>query len=195
MYLVTIAFQAYANDVVVTHQTESHWYQSPQHELAQKPRFRPNAKAKNVILFIGDGMGIGTVTAARILAGQNKGQSGEENRLSFEYFPFTGLSKTYNVDAQTPDSAGTMTAIITGVKTNAGLIGVDEHVKRGVCDGLAGHELVTTLEMAELQGKSTGIVTTARVTHATPAATYAKSADRDWEDISDLPKKGDRTGV
>src|SRR5262245_22199211 len=44
-------------------------------------------KAKNVILFIGDGMGVTTLTAARILEGQLRGESGEENRLSFEEFP------------------------------------------------------------------------------------------------------------
>lgn len=143
--------------------------------------------AKNIILFVGDGMGISTVTAARILEGQQKGMMGEENQLSFGKFPFAGLAKTYNVDAQTPDSAGTMTAIITGVKTDAGVIGVDEDVVRGDCSTAAGNELVTALELAEIAGKSTGIVTTARITHATPAATYAKSAERNWEDVSDMP--------
>jgi len=71
--------------------------------------------AKNVILFVGDGMGVSTVTASRILEGQLNGQLGEENNLSFDLFPFSGLAKTYNVDAQTPDSAGTMTSI-SGIK-------------------------------------------------------------------------------
>jgi alkaline phosphatase len=56
--------------------------------------------AKNVIVFIGDGMGMSTITAARIYKGQRTGKSGEENRLSFEQFPTVGLSKTYNVDKQ-----------------------------------------------------------------------------------------------
>ena len=144
-------------------------------------------RARNVILFVGDGMGVSTVTAARILEGQMKGMQGEENNLSFDRFPFTGLAKTYNVDAQTPDSAGTMTAMMTGVKTDAGVIGVDEDAVRGDCSSATGNELVTALELAEIAGKSTGVVTTARITHATPAATYAKSADRNWEDISDMP--------
>lgn len=144
-------------------------------------------KAKNVILFVGDGMGVSTVTAARILEGQMNGENGEENQLSFDRFPFAGLSKTYNVDAQTPDSAGTMTAMMSGVKTDVGVIGVDEDIERGECSTVAGNELVTALELAELAGKSTGIVSTARITHATPAATYAKSADRNWEDVSDMP--------
>ena len=144
--------------------------------------------AKNVILFVGDGMGISTVTAARILDGQMKGLEGEENQLSFDAFPFSGLSKTYNVDAQTPDSAGTMTAMMSGIKTDVGVIGVDEDIERGDCGTVAGNELVTALELAEIAGKSTGIISTARITHATPAATYAKSADRNWEDVSDMPE-------
>jgi alkaline phosphatase len=145
-------------------------------------------KAKNVILFVGDGMGVSTVTAARILDGQMNGLAGEENQLSFDKFPFSGLSKTYNVDAQTPDSAGTMTAMMSGIKTDVGVIGVDEDIERGDCSTVAGNELVTALELAEIAGKSTGIISTARITHATPAATYAKSADRNWEDISDMPE-------
>ena len=69
------------------------------------------AHAKNVIVFLGDGMSLTTVAAARILEGQRKGGSGEENRLAWETFPSTALSKTYNTDLQTPDSAGTMSAI------------------------------------------------------------------------------------
>lgn len=146
-----------------------------------------SGKAKNVILFVGDGMGISTVTAARILAGQLQGEMGEDHQLSFETMPYSGFVKTYNVDAQTPDSAGTMTAMASGVKTDVGVIGIDEAVERGSCASGKGHELVTSLELAEIAGKSTGIVSTARITHATPAATYAKSADRNWEDISDMP--------
>lgn len=143
--------------------------------------------AKNVILFIGDGMGLSTVTASRILEGQSMGLAGEEHTLSFGHFPFAGLAKTYNVDAQTPDSAGTMTAMMTGVKTDVGTIGNDEDIVRGDCTTVTGNELVTALELAELAGMSTGVIATARITHATPAATYAKSADRNWEDISDMP--------
>ena len=143
--------------------------------------------AKNIILFVGDGMGVTTVTAARIFDGQQQGMSGEENSLSFGKFPFVGLSKTYNVDAQTADSAGTMTALISGVKTNIGVIGLDEDTQKGDCASAAGNQLFTALELAEIAGMSTGIVSTARITHATPAATYAKSADRDWENPSMMP--------
>ncbi|MDO6446712.1 alkaline phosphatase [Colwellia sp. 1_MG-2023] len=144
--------------------------------------------AKNVILFVGDGMGVSTVTAARILDGQSKGLMGEENQLSFDKFPFSGFAKTYNVDAQTPDSAGTMTAMMSGIKTDVGVIGVDEDIAYGDCSTVAGNEMITALELAEIAGKSTGIISTARITHATPAATYAKSANRNWEDVSDMPQ-------
>lgn len=153
-----------------------------------------HGRARNVILFVGDGMGISTVTAARILAGQRAGNPGEEHRLSFEYFPVTGLMKTYNTNQQTPDSAGTMTAMATGVKTRAGVIAVDEHVRRGDCDSSKGKELLSVLELAESHGKATGMVTTARVTHATPAATYAKSPERDWESDDALPETAREAG-
>jgi alkaline phosphatase len=145
----------------------------------------PN-KAKNVILFIGDGMGISTVTAARIFDGQSRGESGEENFLSFEQFPHVALSKTYNHDAQVPDSAGTASALLTGAKTRIGVLGVSHHQPHGQCEGASEHYLQTLVEKAEIAGLRTGVVTTARLTHATPGSTYAHSPSRDWEDDSQL---------
>jgi len=145
--------------------------------------------AKNVIVFLGDGMSITTITAARIYDGQQKGGSGEENRLSFENFPATALSRTYETDFQTPDSAGTMTAIMSGVKTRAGVIGVDQIAERGNCKSDIGHETVSALELAAVAGQATGVVTTTRITHATPAATYGHIADRDWETDMEIPDK------
>jgi len=143
-------------------------------------------KAKNVILFLGDGMGVSTLTAARIFEGQKRGESGEENRLSFEEFPYTALSKTYTTNQQTSDSAPTMSAIMTGVKTDEGILSVDQSVVRGDYKTVAGHETKTLLEYAEDAGKSTGVVTTARVSHATPGACYAHTADRNWESDADI---------
>lgn len=164
------------------------WYINAAATVAEAANYASTrGAAKNVILFVGDGMGISTVTAARILDGQQRGEQGEENTLSFGNMPFAALAKTYNVDAQTADSAGTMTAMMTGVKTDAGVISVDENIERGECSTMAGNELITALELAEIAGLSTGVVSTARITHATPAVSYAKSADRSWEDISDMP--------
>ena len=145
--------------------------------------------AKNVILFIGDGMGVSTLTAARIFEGQQRGESGEENQLSFEGFPFSALSKTYSANQQTSDSAPTMSAIITGVKTDEGVLSVNQNVVHGDYRTVKGNETKSLLEMAEEAGKSTGIVSTARITHATPGACYAHTADRDWESDADILRK------
>jgi len=185
---LTLAVSASVHaEVLPTEQIDNVWYSEGQSKIAEKLQNTNRDKAKNVILFVGDGMGVSTLTAARILEGQLKGASGEEGYLSFETFPYSALAKTYNVDAQTPDSAGTMTAMMSGLKTDVGVIGVDEDIVRGDCSTVAGNELVTALELAEITGKSTGVISTARITHATPAATYAKSADRNWEDVSDMP--------
>ena len=127
-----------------------------------------DGRARNVILFVGDGMGLTTVAAARILEGQRNGRPGEENTLSFEQLPYTALSRTYNTDAQTPDSAGTMTAMITGVKTRIGVLSVGPGARRADCRAAAADELVSLLEIAESAGLATGVVTTTRLTHATP---------------------------
>ena len=180
---------------LIANALQNQWYLDAASTVASKPLGEAErGKARNIILFLGDGMSIATITAARILAGQRLGQSGEEYALSFESFPYTGLAKTYNVDSQTPDSAGTMTAIVSGLKTDAGVLGVDENVIPGNCQSLAGNEVISALELAELAGKATGIISTARITHATPAATYAKTADRDWEADSDLPDAAKAAG-
>ncbi len=148
-------------------------------------RAAAGAGAKNVILFVGDGMGVSTVTAARILEGQLRGETGEENELFFENFPSLALAKTYTTDAQVPDSAGTMTAMATGVKTRSGFISVSDAAVRGDCASQQGTELVTFLERAEIRGLATGVVSTARLTHATPAANYAHIMERNFESDDD----------
>ena len=149
---------------------------------------------RGVILFLGDGMGISTVTAARIFAGQRAGGPGEEHSLSFESFPHAALVKTYTVDAQVPDSAGTMTAIITGEKTRSGVLSVSAAVERGDCAAGMAESLTTLLERAEEAGFATGVVSTATITHATPAATYAHAAERNWEDDSALSEEAVAAG-
>lgn len=157
-------------------------------QASQRSISDPAGKAKNVILFVGDGMGISTLTAARIYQGQQQGHSGEENRLSFETFPYSGLVKTYSANQQTPDSAPTMTAIVTGVKTKDGIIGVDDQAIRGNCASGQNQAVLSALQLAEIAGMSTGVVSTARLTHATPAATYAHAVERNWEADSNMPQ-------
>lgn len=146
-------------------------------------------KARNVIIFIGDGMGMSTVTATRILKGQREGKSGEEQVLSFEKFPTVGLIKTYNVNKQVPDSAGTATAIFTGVKSNFYMLGYDVKAPYNSCDTEINKNsaLTSLMQWAQDVGKSTGFVTTTRITHATPAALYSHVNHRDWECDGKIP--------
>ncbi|XP_069961261.1 alkaline phosphatase-like [Cherax quadricarinatus] len=150
--------------------------------------------AKNVILFLGDGMGITAVTAARIYKGQKSGMNGEEGYLAWERFPNIALLKTYNVDKQVPDSAATATAFLCGVKSNFYTMGVDSSVKFKHCNTTRNKNthLSSIAKWAQDAGMDTGFVTTTRVTHATPGALYAHTADRDWE--SDFMMKEDGTG-
>ncbi len=165
-------------------ETPAWWYRDGAAQAAARGAMA--GRARNVIVFLGDGMSLTTVTAARILEGQRRGDSGEENRLAWDAFPATALSRTYNTDAQTPDSAGTMSAIATGVKTHMGAISVYAGNSSDCADSLGKHAQ-TWLELADAAGMATGVVTTARVTHATPAATYAHSPNRRWESDASLP--------
>lgn len=181
--------------VLPDYQTNDPWFTDAKASVANKiSASKDLGQAKNVILFVGDGMGISTLTATRILDGQQKGMLGEENYLSFERYPNTALIKTYNTNQQTPDSAGTMTAMVSGVKTRAGVLNIAPDALRADCAGSKGRELTTLFEYAEAQGLSTGVVTTARLTHATPAATYAKISERNWESDDKLTDEAKMNG-
>jgi alkaline phosphatase len=171
------------------------WFAEGRQEVRRAARFvEGEPAAKNVILFVGDGMGVSTVTAARILEGQRRGQPGEENRLAFEHLPHVALAKTYTTDSQVADSAGTITALMTGVKTKTGVLGVDERVRRGHFESVEGTRVATLLEEAEDRGLATGIVSTATVTHATPAGCYAHVPFRFWEDDSRMSPEARQAG-
>lgn len=169
------------------------WYREAEGELETALNNEPNRnQAKNVIVFIGDGMGIPTITAARIYKGQQQGKNGEEGNLFFEKFPHVALSKTYNPDRQVPDSAGTATAYWCGYKGNYETLGVDARVSSGMCAAskVARNSKPCIMDWAQAADKATGIVTTTRITHATPGALYAKSGSRDWECDGALGKLG-----
>lgn len=121
------------------------------------------AKPKNIILIIGDGMGIGAITAARCDG------PGPDGSLTLDSMPFTGLVKTHSFDSVVTDSAASATAMATSHKTNNGMISVDPN----------GNKLNTILELAQTLGKSTGVITTDYVTGATPAAFYSHVKNRD----------------
>ncbi|MDR8524672.1 alkaline phosphatase [Shewanella fidelis] len=186
--LATVAANA---SVLPSTQTDSQWFKNSAQLVSDKTNQTTATKAKNVILFVGDGMGVSTLTAARIFEGQQQvgNQGGEENFLSFEQFPKTALVKTYNTNQQTPDSAGTMTAMVTGVKSKAGVLSVSDTSLRANCLSSKGNELITLVDLANAKGLSTGVVSTARLTHATPAASYARSPERNWEADSNLPQE------
>ena len=160
--------------------------------LAASPAFAAG-EAKNVILFIGDGMGPVAVTASRIY------KYGEAGSLAMDTMPRAARIKTFSLDAQTTDSAPSMAAYMTGVKTRNDVIAMDgatktftpstdasvtPNVRSAVnnCPATGnGAPSVTVLEQAIAKGKATGVVSTARLTHATPAATYAHVCNRDAE--------------
>ncbi len=150
----------------------------------QAVQLRPQ-QARNVILFIADGMSIPTIAAGRIFLGEQTGE-GEYQTYVFEGFDQTALVRTYNTDAQVADSASTATALVTGYKTRTGAISVSADQGFEACSEGAVFP-ATLAELAERNGQATGIVTTARLTHATPATMYAHSLSRNWESDADLP--------
>lgn len=173
-------------------ETAAWWFRNGAAQAAERGAMQ--GRAKNLILFVGDGMSLPTVAAARVLEGQRAGRPGEEQRLSWEEFPATALSRTYNVDAQTPDSAGTMSAMATGVKTRMGVLSIGQDARRGDCAAALKSPMLSLWQLAAASGMGTGVVTTTRVTHATPGATFSHSADRNWENDSDLPESARMAG-
>nr|XP_020751682.1 intestinal-type alkaline phosphatase-like [Odocoileus virginianus texanus] len=133
------------------------------------------------------GMGVSTVTAARILKGQMDGKPGPETPLAMDQFPYMALSKTYNVDRDVPDSAGTTTAYLCGVKTRMKVIGVSAAALFNQCNTTRGNEVTSVMNRAKKAGKSVGVVTTTRVQDASPAGAYAHTVNRDWFSDADLP--------
>jgi len=127
----TVAMPALSQSIS---QTDNEWFQAGQARIQTELAKQANTNtAKNVILMIADGNGVGTNYATRLFMGQQEGGYGDDYVLPYETFPHLALSKVYNVNAQTPDSAGTGTAMMGGVKTKAGIIGVTADVDRGDC--------------------------------------------------------------
>lgn len=125
-------------------------------------------KADSLIYFIGDGMGPNYLNATRTYFYQ------ANNHLHMETLPITGIVKTYSADNLVTDSAAAATALASGIKTKNGAVGLLPDLKTPV---------TTLLDWGVKQGKRVGIVTTTRITHATPAAFYAHVDDRDKEEM------------
>ena len=169
--------------------------------LVETPVEKPEVKVpgKNVIFFLGDGMGITTMTAARIY------KVGEEGDLTIDTLPESGFVTTYSNDAQVTDSAPSMAAYMTGVKANNEVISMSANTSArdasgkgyvngadSTCPSGNGTPADTLLEIMKAKGYSTGVVTTTRITHATPAATYSHICHRDGENniAAQLTPKG-----
>ena len=118
---------------------------------------------KNVILMIGDGMGITQITAGMYMNG---------NKLNLEKFKTVGLHKSYSADNLVTDSAAGATAFSAGIKTYNGAIGVDVDT----------NAVRTILEEAEQRGMPTGMVATSTIVHATPASFIAHQPSRKMYD-------------
>jgi len=134
--------------------------------LTKKELKKIDKKAKNIILLIGDGMGINQVTAYRIAKG------GPNYISAFDKFPFTGLVKTHAVDTLITDSASSATAYSSGIKTVNGYLGVnkDKQIVKNIT------------EMLYEKGYITSLIATSEITHATPAAFTAHNESRDNTD-------------
>jgi len=172
------------------------WISKARDELNEAVRRQGRNKnvAKNVILFVGDGMNMPTVTSGRILKGHQNGKLGADEDLVFDLFPHSGLSKTYSVDYQTADGAATATAMMTGTKTKNDVVGLTASVEPGTCFGSKGQELKSVLEESHDAGKSVGIVTTDYLTQATAASAYAKTPYRHWYSDADLSDEAKMNG-
>jgi len=120
---------------------------------------QPAKPAKNIILLIGDGMGLTQTTAGMYANG---------NKTELEKFEFIGLHKSHASDNLITDSAAGATAFASGIKTYNGAIGVDDNKS----------SVVTILEEAEAKGMATGLVATSTIVHATPASFIAHNESR-----------------
>ena len=151
-------------------------------------------RAKNVILFIGDGMGVSTLTAARIFEGQQRGADGASNSLSFETFPNLALVRTYSADSIVTDSAAGASALLTGRRTLNGALGVTDKIAFADCRSAKGQNVPTLAEKAKQAGLAVGVVTTAAITDATPASLYAHTPSRRWQADADMPPEAVEAG-
>lgn len=131
-------------------------------------------RTKNIIFMVPDGMGLADVTAARIF---KNGPDGD--RLAFEKMPVIGYQSTHSADSTVTDSAAAASAWASGEKYNIGEISCHDDDVDGTCDGL---QPPTLLDLAKAKGKSTGLVVTLDITHATPAAFGANVHSRKCEE-------------
>ncbi|NDL57733.1 alkaline phosphatase [Phytoactinopolyspora mesophila] len=148
-------------------------------------------RAKNVIFFLGDGMGAAAITAARVLSkGITEGKY--HGLLEMDQMEFRGIVGTSGVDALSPDSAHTMAAYMTGHKSSVNAMGVYEGNNPDPND----HPRVETMAevLKRARGMSIGVVTTAEIQDATPAAVWAHTRQRrEYIEIMDQALEPEQT--
>ncbi|MDO5612718.1 MAG: alkaline phosphatase [Paracoccus sp. (in: a-proteobacteria)] len=177
-------------------QADTDWFKNAQATIQERLAVQPiTNKAKNVILFTADGNGIGTNYAIRLYSGQLEGGLGDDYVQPHERFPNVALSKTYTSNGQTADSAPTAGAMNSGVKGKNGMINIMDHVSVGDCAAGADAGSKLFSEIVSEMGKSVGVVSTARITHATPAAVYARTVHRDYESDAQVPEGCDQKDI
>ncbi|KAG3282228.1 ALPI-containing, partial [Ictidomys tridecemlineatus] len=165
--------------IPVEEESPAVWNQKATEALDAAKKLKPiQTSAKNLIIFLGDRMGVPTVTATLtwILKGQMQGKLGPETPLAMDHFPYI----------QVPDSAGTATAFLCGVKGNFLIIGLSAADHFDQCTTTQGNEVMSVMYRAKQAGKSVGVVTTTTVQHASSAGTNAHSVNRDWNSDADM---------
>ncbi|KAI9799528.1 MAG: hypothetical protein M1825_004454, partial [Sarcosagium campestre] len=133
-------------------------------------------KAKNVILFIGDGMTTNMITAARLIG--HKSINGRyQSKLALDKFPVLGHQMTHSLDSFITDSANSATALYSGHKSTVNALGVYKDSSKDSFDDPKVESIAEIFQ--RILGGGVGIVSTAYVADATPAALTAHTADRD----------------
>ncbi|VDM31385.1 unnamed protein product [Hydatigera taeniaeformis] len=179
--------------IVPNERPPDYWYHLAkerfEHDCQMFPTMKNGKRAKNVILLLGDGMGMPTISAGRFYAAQQFGLNGSIKKHPFEEWPYNTMARTYDLETSVTDSASSATAYLTGTKTRTGMIGINGAVgvkQCGVWDKFYYSESV--LEAAHNAGKATGVMTNTRITHASPSGCYGHVSYRDMESDADLKK-------
>lgn len=137
-----------------------YWYNRNYESIKQKISFfnlKPEnlVRVKNVILFVGDGMGLTTVTSSRIYKQQK--MKNEESKLAFDDFPASAFIKTDTANSQISESAAAATALFCGVKTNFENLGVDASAGKDACKNIESHTS-SIISWAQNKNLKTGFV-------------------------------------
>ncbi|VDN09809.1 unnamed protein product [Dibothriocephalus latus] len=179
--------------VVAEERDPSYWQKEAEQFIKdackRHPILKSEPRAKNVILFLGDGMGIPTVAASRFYLADRAGKNGSALKHPFESWPYSTVARTYDLETVVTDSASSANAYLTGSKTRTGMIGITGHVGYKQCGNWPKDQYTeSVLDAAAKLGKRTGVLTTTRITHASPAGCYGHVTFRNLEGDKDIEK-------